>query len=276
MGQVMLKYASLLECPCVQYGQEAPKNQVVFTFILPVEFMMKYIESLEPTKVYAMTVCETATVHPLYGTMFKRYPSWNWFTPSEFCKNIFENQFPNVQCSILRHWIARPPPCPVRTHEQYTFYVIGNVADQRKNMQKILETFFRMRSTYPNIRLLIKATTKNPWNIQLPGVEVVQGLLKPDEMEHIHGRSDCYISLSHSEGVGMGAIEAAMHNKPVIIQDFGGCKEYIQTPFICSIESMEPIGSTDFLYTPDLQWAHHASSDLLRHMTYCVKNNVRS
>ena len=30
----------------------------------------------------------------------------------------------------------------------------------------------------------------------------------------------------------MGAIEAAMNNKPVIMARYGGCKEYVSTPFI--------------------------------------------
>ena len=36
-------------------------------------------------------------------------------------------------------------------------------------------------------------------------------------------KSDCYVSFSSSEGVGMGAVEAAIRNKPVIITDYGGC-----------------------------------------------------
>ena len=54
-------------------------------------------------------------------------------------------------------------------------------------------------------------------------------------MEDIHAKSDCYVSFSSSEGIGLGAVEAALRNKPVIITDFGGAPEYIKTPYLSLI-----------------------------------------
>jgi glycosyltransferase involved in cell wall biosynthesis len=67
-------------------------------------------------------------------------------------------------------------------------------------------------------------------------------------MEHIHNGCDCYVNFSCSEGVGMGAVEAAMHNKPVIITEYGGASEYVNTPYTISC-TLKPIGFDDFLYT---------------------------
>ena len=47
-------------------------------------------------------------------------------------------------------------------------------------------------------------------------------------MDKIHKSSDCYVSFSSSEGVGMGAVEAALRGKPVIITDYGGAPEYVK------------------------------------------------
>jgi hypothetical protein len=49
------------------------------------------------------------------------------------------------------------------------------------------------------------------------------GLLSDEEMENIHALGDCYVSFSSSEGVGMGAVEAALRNKPVIITRLWRC-----------------------------------------------------
>jgi len=66
-------------------------------------------------------------------------------------------------------------------------------------------------------------------------------MLSEDEMDDLHHRCDCYVSFSHSEGVGMGAVEAAMRNKPVIITNYGGAPEYIKTPYTidCELQELE-------------------------------------
>ena len=71
----------------------------------------------------------------------------------------------------------------------------------------------------PDSRLLIKATCKQPIQIKIPNVEVINGLIPDEEMEKIHALGDCYVSFSSSEGIGLGAVEAALRNEPVIIRD---------------------------------------------------------
>ena len=71
--------------------------------------------------------------------------------------------------------------------------------------------------------------------------------------EDIHRQCHCYVSFSHSEGVGMGAVEAALHDKPVIITEYGGAKEYVKTPYTIDCDRCL-IGVDDFLYTKDMEW----------------------
>ena len=78
-------------------------------------------------------------------------------------------------------------------------------------------------------------------------------MLSNDQIEEIHRKCHCYVSFSNSEGVGMGAVEAAMHNKPVIISEYGGCAEYVKTPYTIQC-GKKKIGYNDFLFTPDLEW----------------------
>jgi hypothetical protein len=72
----------------------------------------------------------------------------------------------------------------------------------------------------------------------------------------------------------MGAVEAALRNKPVIITDFGGLKEYVKTPFIVRAPC-GPVGqNAEFLFNPDMTWGQPRIDDLIKHMKFCYNNKV--
>jgi hypothetical protein len=72
----------------------------------------------------------------------------------------------------------------------------------------------------------------------------------------------------------MGAVEAALRSKPVIITSYGGLKEYVQTPFIVDASTLVPIGLDDFLFTKDLVWGKPSLDDLVKHMRTCATERV--
>jgi glycosyltransferase involved in cell wall biosynthesis len=104
---------------------------------------------------------------------------------------------------------------------------------------------------------------------------VINGLLSDEAIERIHASCHCYVNCSHSEGVGMGAVEAAMMSKPVIITDYGGLKEYIKTPWVVTC-AKGPIGFDDFLFTKDLEWGRPSHEDLVRCLKECFEQRVTS
>lgn len=265
IGQVMNKYAELFSAEYVTFNQ-TPKKPYdrVFAFIIPQKETFEYIvKKFKPDIV--MTVCETEPVHENYKMIFDTFPIV--LTPSEFCKNIFLKQFPDSDIRVFPHW---PGPLPDRP---YTFYTIGNVMDPRKNIHMLIEAFLRCNFG-DGARLLIKATCVKDVNINIKNVQVVNGLL--DSLDEIHNSCDCYVNCSHSEGVGMGAVEAAMRNKPVIITDFGGLKEYVKTPFVVECKETERVGVYDFLFEPDMMWGKPNIDDLIKHMKHCYENNIRT
>jgi len=154
----------------------------------------------------------------------------------------------------------------------YTFYHIGNVHDPRKNFNKILECFVRLNK--PDTRLIVKATCKYPVNINIPNVTVINNLISDEAMEDIHSKSDCYISFSSSEGVGMGAVEAAIRDKPVIITDYGGAKEYINTPYTIECD-LQKIPRDDFLYEAGMQWGKPNVDQLMEFMNDAYNKKLR-
>jgi glycosyltransferase involved in cell wall biosynthesis len=197
-----------------------------------------------------MCVCETETVHPAHEELFSLFEKIS--VPSEFCKNIFSRQFPNKKFEIIHHWIEDPPLTIQNTPKStYTFYHIGNILDHRKQVKKIIEAFLRL--SLPNCYLVLKATCLKNVVWKLPNVHIINGLLPDSQIQELHNTCDCYVSFSHSEGVGMGAVEAALNNKPVIITEYGGCAEYVKTPYTIKCGKKQ-IGVDDFLYTKDMVW----------------------
>lgn len=260
IGNVMRVLAG--DAEYIDFGQKPSKKHydTIVAFLLPEEPILEFTKNiLEPIcdDLQVITVCETETVHEKYGLIFDSFK--NIFTPSEYCKKIFDRQF-GINCKIMRH-IVRVP-------KTFVFYTIGNITDPRKNIKMLLEAFLRLND--PSIRLLIKATCRNPINIKLKNVRVVQELLDDDGMESIHRSGDCYINCSHSEGVGMGAVEAAERGKPVIFPEYGGLKEYVPHDFMipCTVKEC---GITDYLFQPHMKWGFFETEQLMDMMRK-VKN----
>lgn len=269
IGQHAKKYVSLFlpNGKYYEFGQELPESDHGLIFVIPIEKHMEYVKYAKTRvkNLACMTVCETETVHEDYGRImneFKRVA-----VPSEFCKRVLSKQFPDNEFYVIHAHIPEPPEKP------YTFYHIGNVMDPRKKFRDILQAFVRLNE--PNTRLVVKATSNQEVQIPFPRVEVINTMLSEEEMNALHDRCDCYVNFSHSEGVGMGAVEAAMRDKPVIITEYGGASEYIKTPYTieCGLQELE---RDDFLFKKGMVWGKPNFDQLLEYMRHAFENRVRT
>lgn len=280
IGQVTARYARLMGGEFVVAG-DAPKKAHYsrgFIFILPIQHFIDacaHYAKLCDSMMY-MTICETDTVHEDYGKLGAL--SRTLYTPSEFCKNIFEKQFPELTFKVVHLW-ADPEPLPrepvfglIHT-EAFTFYTIGNVMDFRKNFRMFMEAFVRCEFPLGSARILVKATCKAPVSSPVPFVTVINELLTNGQMEAVHEAGDCYVNCSHSEGVGMGAVEAALRNKPVIITDYGGLKEYVRTPYVVRCTPC-PVGVDDFLFLKEMTWGQPDLQELILFMKHAYEHRA--
>lgn len=273
IGQVTIKYAELLEC---EQGdiKNSYENETLFVFALPVDYHIDRLKELKKkNKILCMTVCETKTVNPVYGKLFELFD--HFVVPSTFCKDVFSKQFPDTTFSVIPHCVS--PILDVTTtltftgKKPYVFYHIGNIADPRKQVNKIIQAFISCK--FENAVLILKATCNTDVKLNVPGVYVFNGLLDNKTLDVIHNTGDCYVSFSYSEGVGMGAVEAAVRNKPVIISEFGGAIEYIKTPYVVPCEP-KMVGYTDFLFTPTLEWGNPDFDKLCEYMKDAYNKNL--
>ena len=257
IGQHCSKYTALF--PDATYhviGSEIPESEHGLLFAIPIKQTIEHIPYIKSRvkNLALMTVCETTEVHEDYGLLFEHFK--RVAVPSEFCQEVFSRQFPDTEFYVVHAHVPGP--------DTYTFYHIGNVLDDRKQFNAILEAFIRLNE--PKSRLLVKAMCVKDVHIKLPRVEVINGLISDDDMEErVHRRGDCYVSFSKSEGVGMGPVEAALRDKPVIITDFGGSPEYVKTPYLvpCELQELE---KDDFLFKKGMHWGKPDPVKLLEFM----------
>ena len=249
------------------FGSKLPESEHGLVFTLPLKHHLEYIKYAKTRvkNLACMTVCETETVHEDYGLIMKEFK--RIAVPSEFCKRVLSRQFPDNEFYLIHAHIPQPREKP------YTFYHIGNIMDPRKKFRDVLQAFIRLNE--PNTRLVIKATAKTDVHIQLPRVEVINGLLTDEEMDQLHERCDCYVNFSHSEGVGMGAVEAALRDKAVIITNYGGASEYVKTPYTIDCELQE-LEQDDFLFKKGMTWGKPNPDQLLEFMRHAYENRVRT
>jgi len=248
------------------FGSQLPESEHALIFMLPIKDHMEYLKYVRTRvkNLACMTVCETETVHEDYDLIMKEFKKIA--VPSEFCKRVLSRQFPENEFYVIHAHIPQPKEKP------YTFYHIGNIMDPRKRFKDILQAFIRLNE--PNTRLVVKATGRQPVQIQLPRVEVINELLDDDAMDALHNRCDCYVNFSHSEGVGMGAVEAALRDKPVIITKYGGAPEYVKTPYAIDCELQE-LEKDDFLFKKGMTWGKPNFDQLLEFMRHAYDTRVR-
>lgn len=271
IGQVTRKYASLVNGDFVEFGQPLTQEyDVGFAFVLPLD------DLIEIVKVYAKgckkmvyyTICETEPVNDAYKKLLTLTDTL--WTSSQFCSDVFKKQFPDAHFPVM-HLYAPLSNVPKNVQSDvYTFYHIGNIIDQRKNIHKLIECFYR--AAIPNTQLVLKATCHTPVK-SIPGVIVINDFLSDEQLEDLHASSQCYVSFSHSEGAGMGAVEAAIRDKPVIVQEYGGTVEYIQTPFVVSCTRV-PVGRDDFLFQKDHMWGEPSMDDMIACMRRVTSERI--
>lgn len=275
IGQLCKKYSELFPGTeyKVIYQDKIEPCENMFIFALPVKHWFDAIPHLKMAckRLICMSICETETVHPDYGLLFEHFDKVA--VASEFCKRVFSRQFPNTEFFVIHANVPiRPLPPIDKTGKPYIFYHIGNVIDDRKNFRRILEAFVRMNR--PDTHLLVKATCNREVSINLPRVTIINGLLPDEEVDKIHAEGDCYVSFSKSEGIGMGAVEAALHDKPVIISEYGGAVEYIKTPYTIDCR-LQTLTQDDFLFQKGMQWGDPDFDQLVSFMDDAYKKQLR-
>lgn len=92
-------------------------------------------------------------------------------------------------------------------------------------------------------------------------VHLIAESVSATEIDRLHTRGDCFLSLTRSEGWGLGSFDAALFGNPVIITGWGGQLDYLGRDYPYLIDyDMQPtmVSPPDgcFLRVKEAVWAH--------------------
>lgn len=215
--------------------------------------------------------------------------------PCQWNKSVFRQCDVSVPIDVIPHLIRQPPnestenQWPVAP-EDYVFYTIGTWT-ARKAIWNTVHCYLKTFSAFDRVVLIIKTSRmdftrrcfsrffrgtksalreitkeyQNPARILLINREISAG-----EIVSLHRRGDCYISLCHSEGWGLGAFDAAALAKPVIMTGFGGQLDYLLPEYSYLVNyRLVPVedGARRTSYSSDQHWAEpdlQNASNLMR------------
>jgi len=158
--------------------------------------------------------------------------------------------------------------------DHFVFYTISTW-DPRKALDDLMTVFARTFAAEERVTLLIKTTSVignaalgsgSPVEIRVR--QIADRLMKETgaprlnfaviaaddisgrTIDAIHVLGDCYVSLTHGEGWGLGAFDAAALGKPVLITGWGGQLDYLGEDYPGLVRyRMNPVGG----------WMPHAS-----------------
>jgi len=123
------------------------------------------------------------------------------------------------------------------------YYTIGQWT-QRKGITETIECFCKAFQNHENVSLILKTYyngySENDINVcksriqeivnqypNCPSIYYIWSHVSSEQIFKIHSAGDIYLSLTKSEGIGLGPLIAASYKRPVIITSYGAQKEYL-------------------------------------------------
>ncbi|MGH8233693.1 MAG: glycosyltransferase family 4 protein [Rhodanobacteraceae bacterium] len=137
----------------------------------------------------------------------------------------------------------------------------------RKNPEATIAAFRQaFRGGAKGVRLLVKSTNGGRFPDRLealkrsvaddPCIEVRDGFLSREEMFGLQNAIDCFVSLHHAEGFGLGLAECMYLGKPVIATGYSGNMDFMDHDNSLLVDyNMIPLRNGDYPYWRGQQWA---------------------
>ena len=228
--------------------------------------------------------------------------------PSQFNAKIFSRAGLDPPIAVVPHIrVCEPAPADDETIASFRMrYGIepGNRVvycidawNQRKAPWTTINTFLRAFTSRDPVTLVFKTSAAGPRSAVDPTesrtrdlvAELVASVRDPAEvvviaeqisaadLEILHQIGDCYLSMSHGEGFGVGPFDAAAAGNPVVVAGWGGTLDYLTSawPFLLDIE-LVPVMNVRGLpsYDAGQRWASPASDQAVEFLRDVVTDPV--
>jgi hypothetical protein len=147
--------------------------------------------------------------------------------------------------SRVRHGLPTDYARPSTRHDEtFRFYVIMERPAAHKNLEGLVAAYAHAFTAEDAVHLTVKlrqgwddvhnavvgalaALCEPEHKDDLPAIEVVAEEWGTDEIQALHARSDCYVSLARGEAFGIPVLEAATMGNHVIVPEQGPYAEYL-------------------------------------------------
>ena len=244
------------------------------------------------------TVWETDLVPAHWPEMMNAVEAM--LVPTDWNRSVFVEGGVTVPISVVPHVACDPVPgdrgVPLDLPDDVVvFYTIARW-DPRKAPWLGMRAFFEAFTSDDRVALVVKTTPTvqarplGEWGSETsvfgttslevarllreypraPHVRVEVHDVSPDRIAGLHWRGDCYVSLAHGEGWGLGEFDACAYGNPVVATGWGGHLAYLDPHAswlvdyeLAPVRHHEPIS-----YSADQKWAEPS----LGHATQLLRN----
>jgi hypothetical protein len=223
-------------------------------------------------KIGLLVVYETENI-PNSWKKFDYYTDF-FITPTYLMKSILINNHFYKPIYVIQHNINHKLSSIYKkfnnnnNNKPYIFYTICKIDDPRKNIKNLIKCFLNTFSHKDNVLLYIKGYENNSipkfvYNKNIhPKIKIDTLNISNSAIIDIHKNCNCYISLAHSEGVGLGMVEASTIGNPVLTTNYGGQLEYLNYGYFVDYK-LDFININYSLFDKTQYWAYpnynHAS-----------------
>lgn len=174
--------------------------------------------------------------------------------------------------------LAPTAPPPLDLPDDVTVFVTIAAWEQRKRPDLTVEAFLRAFTTDDPVVLVVKtgprvqswftasAAERATWwqvmqlvkqHSRPAGVHLVTEVWTDEHMAGLVDRADAYITLTATEGWGLGAFDAATRGVPVVITGWGGQREWLadDAPFVVPYQVVPADHPDRSMFEPGMTWA---------------------
>lgn len=191
------------------------------------------------------------------------------------------------------------PPAP-RAADRFGFYSI-NVWDDRKGVDRTLTAYLSAFTANDQVRFVLKTTERHlslrvpftawwPFRTRRlterlrrryanpPPISTLTDPLPDSGIEDLHRQGDCYVSLSHGEGWGLGAFDAAASGRPVVMTGYGGQTTFLapELSYLVSYRITSPPFRPLWDYEFGQRWAEPDVAEASRFLRYVYQHREES
>lgn len=217
--------------------------------------------------------------------------------PTEWNREVFAAGGVDVPIDVLPHIACDPHPGdrgePLSLPDDVVVFYTISRWEPRKVPNLVVEAFLDAFSAADPVVLVVKTGRTNHipypdgWGSGSPKfgtsswevVRLMRGRADPprillevddwsdDRIAGLHTRGDCYVTLTHGEGWGVGSFDACAYGNPVIATGWGGHLAYLDDRALLIDHELVPVvHSAPDSYSPDQQWAEPNRDHAIEHM----------